>query len=119
LRPGEKLFEELRIEGEDMSPTYHEKIKIFSGTRLTRIELESWLSLLIDLVETRNTEAVRNHLRTLVPEYQPQPMSRAGAEHAHAHAGSCESYDVRRAPWLGEQWHPSTRTRPIAQPSST
>src|SRR5471030_1332674 len=24
LRPGEKLFEELRMEGEDMLPTYHE-----------------------------------------------------------------------------------------------
>ena len=36
LRPGEKLFEELRLEGEDISPTYHEKIKIFSGTRLMR-----------------------------------------------------------------------------------
>jgi FlaA1/EpsC-like NDP-sugar epimerase len=119
LRPGEKLFEELRIEGEDMSPTYHEKIKIFSGTRLTRIELESWLAALIDLVESRDTEAVRTHLRTLVPEYQPQPMSRPRAEHAHAHAGSSEPREVRQAPWLGKQWHRSTRTRPIAQPSST
>jgi FlaA1/EpsC-like NDP-sugar epimerase len=84
LRPGEKLFEELRIEGENISPTYHEKIKIFTGTRLTRSQLEDWLSPLIMMVETRNTEAVLNHLRMLVPEYQSQlssPTARNGRRH--------------------------------------
>ena len=31
LRPGEKLFEELTLEGENILPTYHEKIKIFQA----------------------------------------------------------------------------------------
>ena len=33
MRPGEKLFEELVTEGENMLPTYHEKIRIFRGPR--------------------------------------------------------------------------------------
>ncbi len=32
LRPGEKLFEELCTEGEDIERTSHEKIKIVRGT---------------------------------------------------------------------------------------
>src|SRR5207344_479418 len=52
LRPGEKLFEELRLQGEDISPTYHEKIKIFSGTKMFRADLESWLAVLESLVES-------------------------------------------------------------------
>ena len=76
LRPGEKLFEELRLQGENISPTYHEKIKIFAGTRLTRGELEAWLSPLPALIENRNEAAVLNHVRMLVPEYKPQLPSR-------------------------------------------
>lgn len=31
LRPGEKLFEEIRLEGEGIKPTVHEKIHVFDG----------------------------------------------------------------------------------------
>ena len=119
-RPGEKLFEELRIEGENISPTYHDKIKIFTGTRLTRIQLEAWLSPLMMLVETRDAEAVLNHLRTLVPEYHPQLASRTGAEHPQALSASCEPCDVRRVPRVTDQWSPSRSSHtPMIQPSST
>jgi FlaA1/EpsC-like NDP-sugar epimerase len=73
LRPGEKLIEELSLQGEDISPTYHEKIRIFAGARLTRGDLESWLAALRQVVEARNTGAVLHHLRMLVPEYNPHP----------------------------------------------
>jgi FlaA1/EpsC-like NDP-sugar epimerase len=42
LRPGEKLYEELLIKGEDVLPTYHEKIKIFSSNRLIHGGPSSW-----------------------------------------------------------------------------
>src|SRR5262249_7226366 len=32
LRPGEKLFEEISMDGENIVPTYHEKIRIFTGS---------------------------------------------------------------------------------------
>ena len=119
LRPGEKLFEELRIEGEHMSPTYHEKIKIFSGARLTRGELEAWLSPLRMLIEARNAGGALDHLRMLVPEYQPQLPSRAGVEHSHALSTSGETRDVAR-PRARDPWHtPKPTRRPIIQPSSS
>jgi len=120
LRPGEKLFEELRIEGEHMSPTYHEKIKIFSGARLTRAELEAWLSPLRTLIEARNAAAALDHLRMLVPEYQPQ-TSRTGAEHPQTlGSASGEPRDVPRLPRVKDRWHtPRPSHRPVIQPSST
>jgi FlaA1/EpsC-like NDP-sugar epimerase len=120
LRPGEKLFEELRIEGENISPTYHDKIKIFTGTRLTRSQLEAWLSPLMTLVEARDAEAVLSHLRTLVPEYQPQPPFRGCAEQPQTLTASYQRRDARSVAKVTDRWHPSpTRHTPIVQPSST
>src|SRR5262249_45033350 len=42
-RPGEKLFEELLLEGEQIVPTYHEKIKIFRGALLGRQQIDQWV----------------------------------------------------------------------------
>ena len=72
LRPGEKLFEELTLEGENILATYHEKIKIFQGPPLERTRLEVWLLELDALLETRDARAVVRHLKELVPEYQPE-----------------------------------------------
>ena len=115
LRPGEKLFEELRMEGEDISSTYHEKIKIFTGARLTRRELEAWLAPLQALVETRNRTAVRDHLRTLVPEYQPQGATPPDLQPVQ---GRTEASELRRAIRMRHAWQPPT-TPAIVQPSST
>ena len=41
LRPGEKLFEELRIEGEDMQRTRHPKISIWRNIPMDRAELRA------------------------------------------------------------------------------
>ncbi|HIL88442.1 MAG TPA: polysaccharide biosynthesis protein, partial [Deltaproteobacteria bacterium] len=72
LRPGEKLFEELTLEGENILPTYHEKIKILQPSSLDGRRLEVWLLELEALLETRDARAVVEHLKELVPEYQPQ-----------------------------------------------
>ena len=71
LRPGEKLFEELTLEGENILATYHEKIKIFQAPPLDSTRLEVWLLELEALLETRDAPAVVEHLKGLVPEYQP------------------------------------------------
>jgi FlaA1/EpsC-like NDP-sugar epimerase len=71
LRPGEKLFEELISEGENILPTYHEKIRIFSTQRMHQREMENWLVRLEELVTRGDQAEVVRHLSDLVPEYQP------------------------------------------------
>ncbi len=71
LRPGEKLYEEVITEGENILPTYHEKIRIFRGPRLSRNEINAWLAQLELLVRQRDETAILGHMRTLVPEYLP------------------------------------------------
>ena len=39
-RPGEKLFEELSAEGEDLLPTHHEKIRVFGGAMMAWTEIQ-------------------------------------------------------------------------------
>jgi FlaA1/EpsC-like NDP-sugar epimerase len=77
-RPGEKLFEELMIEGENVLPTYHDKIKIFKGPRMNREALAAWLLQLESLLERRDQLAAVSHLQELVPEYQPSSLLAGG-----------------------------------------
>jgi FlaA1/EpsC-like NDP-sugar epimerase len=71
LRPGEKLFEELQMEGEDMLPTYHEKIKIFRSEGPTPAALTQWLETLRFLLKQVGAqEEVKRHLIALAPTYR-------------------------------------------------
>jgi FlaA1/EpsC-like NDP-sugar epimerase len=71
LRPGGKLFEELITEGENILPTYHEKIKVFQGPPLTRDAIQAWIERLSCLIEQADEIGVIEHMKALVPEYQP------------------------------------------------
>jgi len=71
LRPGEKLFEELALEGESHVPTYHEKIRIFRGSRKSEEFMRMWMADLEELVARESEAAVITHLKSLIPEYQP------------------------------------------------
>jgi FlaA1/EpsC-like NDP-sugar epimerase len=75
LRPGEKLFEELTYDGENIVPTYHEKIKIFEEPPLPWEEVSHWLEQLKVLVAARKEKSVITHLKELVPEYSPDPAT--------------------------------------------
>src|SRR5262249_52869896 len=72
LRPGEKLFEEIAFDGENMLPTYHEKIRIFSGPVVEPNALSAWIDQLQVLIVRRDVDRIVAHLRGLVPEYRPQ-----------------------------------------------
>jgi len=71
LRPGEKLFEELISEGENIMPTYHEKIRIFGTQRPSRQAMEAWLDQTVALVHAGDEVELLQHLHDLVPEYAP------------------------------------------------
>jgi FlaA1/EpsC-like NDP-sugar epimerase len=68
-RPGEKLYEELNLEAEDMQPTFHEKVKIFRGPVKEYTEIDRWITELQKLLARRDEAAVLGHLKKLVPEY--------------------------------------------------
>jgi FlaA1/EpsC-like NDP-sugar epimerase len=71
LRPGEKMFEELALIGEDILETSHPKIRIFQGLQLTLQEISPWVAELQHLVWKRDAERLIAHMRLLVPEYRP------------------------------------------------
>jgi FlaA1/EpsC-like NDP-sugar epimerase len=59
LRPGEKMFEEVRLDGEDVLPTYHEKIRRFRRQGPGPEVLMDWLENLRLLLAAGN---VQGHL---------------------------------------------------------
>ncbi|MEZ5353287.1 MAG: nucleoside-diphosphate sugar epimerase/dehydratase [Bryobacteraceae bacterium] len=71
LRPGEKLFEELISEGENILPTYHEKIRIFATQRMEREFVDGWVRRAEQLAEACDESELIAHMSDLVPEYQP------------------------------------------------
>ena len=71
LRPGEKLSEELRLQGEGLTSTTHEKIRMLQGGQVDFVEVRAWLDELSTLVESRNVHGLVKTLMSLVPEYQP------------------------------------------------
>ena len=69
MRPGEKLFEELSIEGEDMLPTHHPKIGIWKNILKDRQALRSEIAKLIDIAQDQDYDAIVNAIKILIPEY--------------------------------------------------
>ncbi|MBN1804254.1 MAG: polysaccharide biosynthesis protein [Sedimentisphaerales bacterium] len=71
-RPGEKLFEELRIEGEDMQRTRHPKISIWNNIPMDRERLRNGISELINIAKEQNYEQIVQKIKELIPEYIDQ-----------------------------------------------
>ncbi|MBW2664341.1 MAG: polysaccharide biosynthesis protein [Deltaproteobacteria bacterium] len=74
LRPGEKLYEELITEGEDIVPTTHEKIMVLKGTETDLNMLNGKIDELIKLVVCQDEKKIKQKLQEIVPEYKPQGM---------------------------------------------
>ncbi|MCP4452721.1 MAG: polysaccharide biosynthesis protein [Planctomycetes bacterium] len=73
LRPGEKLFEELSIEGEDMQSTYHPKIGIWqNNVPMDRCTLHHEIDVLLSIAPTQNHAKIVAQIKRLVPEYIDQ-----------------------------------------------
>jgi FlaA1/EpsC-like NDP-sugar epimerase len=71
LRPGEKLFEELIIEGEDVVPTSHEKIMVLKGMDCNLQILNGNIHNLIQIAKDQKIEPIKEKLQKIVPEYRP------------------------------------------------
>jgi len=84
IRPGEKLFEELRVPGESTLPTSHEKISVFAGPGLPWDQVARHLARLRDACERRDLRSVVRELERMVPDYVPgEELSRRLAAPEH------------------------------------
>lgn len=70
LRPGEKLVEELHLEGEQYRPTAHPRVRCFAGPAPRHEELSALLERVRALVPLER-DACKRGIRELVPEYVP------------------------------------------------
>jgi len=70
LRPGEKLFEELRHEGESFAATSHPRIARFLSSPLPHAQLEGLLARLREL-GCADRDSCKLGMSELVPEYTP------------------------------------------------
>jgi len=76
-RPGEKLFEELRIKGEDMQRTRHPKISIWKNIPMDRHRLQAAMARLVTASQTQDRADIAHAIKQLVPEYAPPPSHHA------------------------------------------
>jgi len=69
-RPGEKLFEELSIKGEDMKPTRHPKIVIWDNIPMDSEKLRAGIQELVEVAKSNDYDAIVEKIKVLVPEYR-------------------------------------------------
>jgi len=81
LREGEKLYEELITEGEDILPTTHKNVMVLKSNGLpdntfyheeTRLNLYRQIDELMSLARSYDARAIKAKLKEIVPEYTPQ-----------------------------------------------
>jgi FlaA1/EpsC-like NDP-sugar epimerase len=70
LRPGEKLYEELFYEREDLLSTAHQKIRAARRSMVDPVQIEHALDRLRAAAEAVDAAALERCLRDLVPEWQ-------------------------------------------------
>jgi len=71
LRPGEKLYEELITQGEDIVPTDHKKIMVLSGQTCDQFQLNGQIDEIVEAAKAQDGNKIRTLLKKIVPEYSP------------------------------------------------
>ncbi len=71
LRPGEKLYEELFFEGEGITRTSHDKIRVVDALEAAPESVNTEMYRLLKLADEHNVAGVMNSLCGLVPEFTP------------------------------------------------
>lgn len=70
LRPGEKLYEELLIEGEGIKKTHHDKIRVLESLNINIDELTSVLTSIEFACKEKGSDGeIKLLLKKIVPEY--------------------------------------------------
>jgi FlaA1/EpsC-like NDP-sugar epimerase len=68
-RPGEKLFEELSIKGEDMQPTRHPKIGIWKNKTVEQEKIDRGIEQLVQIAKTQDYKKIVEKIKEIIPEY--------------------------------------------------
>ncbi|MBQ9758941.1 MAG: polysaccharide biosynthesis protein, partial [Opitutales bacterium] len=71
LRPGEKLFEELKTAGEEFEPSGHSRISRFISTPMDYEKLEDLLEALRKISQKQSRNEIKRDIRLIIPEYKP------------------------------------------------
>jgi FlaA1/EpsC-like NDP-sugar epimerase len=71
VRPGEKLYEELRFLDEEVLATTHNKIKVFAGHSPAANRMADHLARLRGACERRDSKALMFELKEIEPDYNP------------------------------------------------
>lgn len=69
LRPGEKLYEELLADGENTTPTYHEKIMIAKNLEIDHATIAEKITDLCQSNKSHNNHNTVQLIKEIVPEY--------------------------------------------------
>lgn len=99
MRPGEKLFEELAIDGENATKTKHPKIFIGKGRSRRFATMRHHLEHLLSVVQHADADSVRMSLQNLVPRYTvtPAPTQRRAVGRSTDMGPQTETRNVRHA----------------------
>jgi len=73
VRPGEKLYEELAIDGENVSRTAHPKIGIWKNIPVAYDEIVAAIDSLLRDVDRLTREEARRRLKEIIPEFHLEP----------------------------------------------
>jgi FlaA1/EpsC-like NDP-sugar epimerase len=91
LRPGEKLFEELFIPGEEYAPTEHQKVLIAcNASQIIPDGLDQMIEELVVASKRNNELLIRSTLKRVIPEYSPI------GEPANGHSGNGTAAELRQ-----------------------
>ncbi|MDP4109026.1 MAG: nucleoside-diphosphate sugar epimerase/dehydratase [Bacillota bacterium] len=78
LRPGEKLFEELSLDSEEISRTSHSKIFVVRSSMFDQLRMRRDLAAIMECIEEgKDTEKIRDLLFEAIKE---RPLSKAASE---------------------------------------
>jgi FlaA1/EpsC-like NDP-sugar epimerase len=103
-RPGEKLFEELFVDGENYSRTRHQKIYVAThAIRMVPLDLDEGIHALAAAARRHDREAIIRLLQSLVPEYRP---------HGESSAASLPSKEVSPLVMESQRSDPARHTSP-------
>lgn len=72
VRPGEKLYEELSVQGEDMGKTTHEKIYVWRNRQEDWPKICRQMEDLVADADKLMPEELKRRLGEIVPEFKPQ-----------------------------------------------
>ncbi|MBV5340423.1 MAG: polysaccharide biosynthesis protein [Deltaproteobacteria bacterium] len=107
LRPGEKLFEELLIDGEGVLPTAHSKIKVLGPVHIDLQPVRDELGSLYEAARSDSVGELMESLKRLVPEFKPSYSFNGEAPHtfqrmrpdlfAPAHSASAKVIPLRKS----------------------